>query len=254
MSSGPKTRGSYGPTSPRGQAAAQKQTAAIQAIKDQDMAKKMREAYENFQKSPEADTIGMKRGGKIKKMAEGGMTDEEKYGKVGAEIRRLDPEAYKNRKDRSAEANLRLLKELREKSRGTRKMGTEEFVKKYEESDTPAGRVTKTETKTMMEPRRAGQGMSQIRGMMGGDGEESPAMARIRMAREMAKSKGPSTRATPAQGMSMAERRMREAGRMNKGGSVKKYAKGGVTYSMGGNVSKRADGIAKKGRTRCKMV
>jgi len=280
MSSGPKTRGSYGPTSPRGQAAAQKQAAAIQAVKDQDMAKKMREAYENFQKSPEADTIGMKKGGmpdltgdgkvtradvlkgrgvfkhggKIKKMAEGGMTDEEKYGKVGAEIRRLDPEAYKNRKDRSAEANLRLLKELREKSRGTRKMGTEEFVKKYEESDTPAGRVTKTETKTMMEPRRAGQGMSQIRGMMGGDGEESPAMARIRMAREMAKSKGPSTRATPAQGMSMAERRMREAGRMNKGGSVKKYAKGGVTYSMGGNVSKRADGIAKKGRTRCKMV
>jgi hypothetical protein len=73
MSSGPKTRGSYGPTSPRGQAAAQKQTAAIQAVKDQDMAKKMREAYENFQKSPEADTIGMKRGGKIKKMAKGGM-------------------------------------------------------------------------------------------------------------------------------------------------------------------------------------
>ena len=193
-------------------------------------------------------------GGRIKKMAEGGMTDEEKYGKVGAEIRRLDPEAYKNRKDRSAEANLRLLKELREKSRGTRKMDTKEFIEKYKESDTPAGRVTKTETKTMMEPRRAGQGMSQIRGMMGGDGEESPAMARIRMAREMAKSKGPSTRATPAQGMSMAERRMREAGRMNKGGSVKKYAKGGVTYSMGGNVSKRADGIAKKGRTRCKMV
>jgi hypothetical protein len=72
MSSGPKTRGSYGPTSPRGQAAAQKQAAAIQAVKDQDMAKKMREAYENFQKSPEADTIGMKRGGKIKKMAAGG--------------------------------------------------------------------------------------------------------------------------------------------------------------------------------------
>ena len=63
MSSGPKTRGSYGPTSPRGQAAAQKQAAAIQAVKNQDMAKKMREAYENFQKSPEADTIGMKSGG-----------------------------------------------------------------------------------------------------------------------------------------------------------------------------------------------
>jgi len=30
-----------------------------------------------------------------KKLSE--MTDEERYGKVGAEIRRLDPEAYKNR-------------------------------------------------------------------------------------------------------------------------------------------------------------
>jgi hypothetical protein len=143
-----------------------------------------------------------------------------------------------------------LLKELREKSRGTRKMGSEEFIKKYEESDTPAGRVTKTETKTMMEPRRAGQGMSQIRGMMGGDDNESPAMARIRMAREMAKSKGPSTRSTPAQGMSMAERRMREAGRMNMGGSVKKYAKGGSVSSA----SRRADGIAKKGKTKGRMV
>jgi hypothetical protein len=36
------------------------------------MAKKMREAYENFQKSPEADTIGMKHGGKVKKMRSGG--------------------------------------------------------------------------------------------------------------------------------------------------------------------------------------
>lgn len=65
MSSGPKTRGSYGPTSPRGQAAAQKQRDAMQAVKNQDMAKKMREAYENFQKSPEADTIGMKKGGSV---------------------------------------------------------------------------------------------------------------------------------------------------------------------------------------------
>lgn len=72
MSSGPKTRGAYGPTSPRGKAATEKQSAAIQAVKDQDMAKKMREAYENFQKSPEADTIGMKHGGKVKKMRSGG--------------------------------------------------------------------------------------------------------------------------------------------------------------------------------------
>lgn len=84
MSSGPKTRGSYGPTSPRGQAtaAAQKQAAAMQAVKDQDMAKKMREAYENFQKSPEADTIGMKKGGKVKKYAKGGMPDLTGDGKI----------------------------------------------------------------------------------------------------------------------------------------------------------------------------
>jgi hypothetical protein len=62
MSSGPKTRVALGPTSPRGQ----KQAAAMQAVKDQNMAKKMRDAYENFQKSPEADTIGLKKGGKVK--------------------------------------------------------------------------------------------------------------------------------------------------------------------------------------------
>lgn len=54
-------RVALGPTSPRGQ----KQAAAIQAVKDKDMAKKMRDAYENFQKSPEADTIGMKKGGSV---------------------------------------------------------------------------------------------------------------------------------------------------------------------------------------------
>jgi hypothetical protein len=62
MSSGPKTRVALGPNSPRGQ----KQAAAMQAVKDQNMAKKMRDAYENFQKSPEADTIGLKKGGKVK--------------------------------------------------------------------------------------------------------------------------------------------------------------------------------------------
>lgn len=51
-----------------------------------------------------------------KKLSE--MTDEERYGKVGAEIRRLDPEAYKNR-PRSMEGNLKLLKELRAKGKQT---------------------------------------------------------------------------------------------------------------------------------------
>jgi hypothetical protein len=37
---------------------------------------------------------------------------------------------------------------------------------------------------------------------------------------------------------------------MKHGGDVKKYAKGGSVSSA----SRRADGIAKKGKTRCKMV
>lgn len=56
----------------------------------------------------------------------------------------------------------------------------------------------------------------------------------------------------------MRQRKMDEAaynaadttGGMKKGGKVKKYAKGG---SVGG-ASKRADGIAQRGRTSCKMV
>ena len=62
-------------------------------------------------------------------MASKRMTDEERYGKVGAEIRRLDPEAYKNR-PRSAEGNIKLLKELREKTKETpaRRLDPDEFM------------------------------------------------------------------------------------------------------------------------------
>jgi hypothetical protein len=86
---------------------------------------------------------------KMKKYVEGGkITDEERYGRVGAEIRRLDPEAYKNRTDKSAAANMKLLKELREKKKdsSSRKMSTEEFMEgtkkrgfdvSSSESDTP---------------------------------------------------------------------------------------------------------------------
>jgi hypothetical protein len=84
------------------------------------------------------------------------------------------------------------------------------------------------------------------------DSDESPAMKRIRLAREVAESsRGPGRRYTPVQGMSTAERRMYEAGRgMKRGGDVKKYKSGGAVSS----VSKRADGIASKGKTRCKIV
>lgn len=47
-----------------------------------------------------------------------------------------------------------------------------------------------------------------------------------------------------------ARRRLREAG-MSGGGRVKKYAGGGSVHS---SASRRADGIATRGKTRCKMV
>jgi len=46
-----------------------------------------------------------------------GMSDEERYGKVGAEIRRLDPEAYKNR-PRDYQGNIDLLNKLRAQKAG----------------------------------------------------------------------------------------------------------------------------------------
>ena len=68
------------------------------------------------------------------------MTDEERYGKVGAEIRRLDPEAYKNR-PKTMEGNIKLLNELRAKSKETpaRQLSTEEFMSgKYRRADSEA--------------------------------------------------------------------------------------------------------------------
>lgn len=83
------------------------------------------------------------------------------------------------------------------------------------------------------------------------DSEESVAMRRARIAREVAESsRGPGARYTPVQGMSMAERRMQESGRMRHGGSVKKYKSGGSVSSA----SKRADGCATKGKTRGKFI
>lgn len=69
-----------------------------------------------------------------KKLSE--MTDEERYGKVGAEIRRLDPEAYKNR-PKSMEGNLKLLKELRAKNKETpaRQMSADEFMEGVKERE-----------------------------------------------------------------------------------------------------------------------
>ena len=176
------------------------------------------------------------------------------FGKAFQEARRKAKEEGRDPDKEVFEFNGKKFKAEMAKSSPSRKMSGEEFIRKYEESDTPAGRTTETETKVTMEPRRAGQGMSQLRGMMGGDedSDESPAMRRIRMAREMAASKGPGARGSAVKNMSMAERRMQMAGRtMRSGGGVKAYKKGGMVKS---SASKRADGIAQRGKTRGKIV
>ena len=220
------------------------------------------------------------------------MSDEERYGKVGAMIRRLDPEAYKNRSDKSAEANLKLLKELRAKARETpsRKMSGKEFVEEYKKSDTPAGRTTKTETKVTMEPRRAGQGLSQIRSMMGGDDDKKESRTTRTSGRgktlpenyrpkvgsgrfdDPTSSYGervtsPFRKLGDLFGLRAEERVMKDMGvsreearkrleakksssGMRTGGSVKKMAGGGIASSA----SRRADGIAKRGKTRGRMI
>lgn len=43
-------------------------------------------------------------------------------------------------------------------------------------------------------------------------------------------------------------------GKMKHGGTVKKMMGGGMAYAKGGSASARADGIAKKGKTKGKML
>jgi len=206
---------------------------------------------------------------KMRKFAEGGMTDEERYGKVGAEIRRLDPEAFKNR-PRTLEGNLKLLKELREKGKSTppRRMSADEFVSQYEESSAPV--ESKTESKDSDEattsPRRSA----------GGRGAKLPEGYRPRVG--SGRYNDPTTtygervfsplkKLTDIFGLRKEESVMRNMGvsreearrrlkakeesGMRYGGSVKRMAGGGVARS---SASKRADGIAKKGKTRGRMI
>jgi len=206
---------------------------------------------------------------KMRKFAEGGMTDEERYGKVGAEIRRLDPEAFKNR-PRTLEGNLKLLKELREKGKSTppRRMSADEFVSQYKESSAPV--ESKTESKDSDEattsPRRSA----------GGRGAKLPEGYRPRVG--SGRYNDPTTtygervfsplkKLTDIFGLRKEESVMRNMGvsreearrrlkakeesGMRYGGSVKRMAGGGVARS---SASKRADGIAKKGKTRGRMI
>jgi len=206
---------------------------------------------------------------KMRKFAEGGMTDEERYGKVGAEIRRLDPEAFKNR-PRTLEGNLKLLKELREKGKSTppRRMSADEFVSQYKESSAPV--ESKTESKDSDEattsPRRSAGGRGAklpegYRPKVGSGRYNDPTttygervfspLKKLTDIFGLRKEEG----VMRNMGVSREEARRRlkakEESGMRHGGSVKRMAGGGVARS---SASKRADGIAQRGKTRGKYV
>ena len=262
------------------------------------------------------------------------MTDEERYGKVGAEIRRLDPEAYKNR-PKSMEGNLKLLKELREKGKATpaRQLTADEFMEAPGSRGVRFSEAAKPFTKGPQGPRRypgqrqaeqagrASAAMERNRSMLPSDratnfrsqAEETGMneAERAEKAREYAKdiaitaatsavggaAAGPYARtagqfrragdkaaeaagrslarknipsyaeryaagesAAASRAKSQARKRAEEmldeklaadmAGGFRKGGRIKKYAGGGSVSSA----SRRADGIARKGKTRGKFV
>ena len=254
------------------------------------------------------------------------MTDEERYGKVGAEIRRLDPEAYKNR-PRSMEGNLKLLKELRAKgketsapsapvtpipkgptTRGGRRASAEETetsnrrisdkmianrasaAMERNRSALPSDRATNFRTqaeetgmdaeqraakargyakdiamtagaaklgsaagsayrRTGTQFRRAADRASEMEGKVLARKDIPSYSERYRASESAAARRA----ASPKRKREEAERRLDEKlasdmeGGFNKGGRVKKYA-------GGGSVSSRADGIAKRGKTRCRII
>lgn len=166
---------------------------------------------------------------KKKKLSE--MTDEERYGKVGAAIRRLDPEAFKNRTDKSAAANMKLLKELRAK-----KAQPEKEIDTSEKGN-PMGEGVRAGRSTLdpMTGRSRTLAMGPTR-TMGAD-EFTGRMRRV-----------PDEYLSDNRYPTMM-RRETGAFNMKRGGKVKKYSSGGSTSSA----SKRADGIAQRGKTRGKM-
>jgi hypothetical protein len=202
----------------------------------------------------------------MKKLSE--MTDEERYGKVGAEIRRLDPEAFKNRSDKSAAANMKLLRELRAK----KKEGPMQEVTVSTKKETQAEKDRRTPG--------SGAGFKQIAANLGtsatrakyreqGYGSEKEERGESAAQRRMREGKkSPAMLRMENREESVAERRMKEgprsfsdrmkslAARFGTQGQRDKYRAEG--YKKGGSVkssaSRRADGIAKKGKTRGRMI
>ena len=238
-------------------------------------------SYSGEDDSDKGMKMSTRRGGD--KESSKGMSDEERYGKVGAAIRRLDPEAFKNRTDKSAAANLKLLKELRERgssaseskpaaraaSTSTRQATAADLpgmkdvaspkltrdIQKLDLSKEPKPAPAAAPAASRYAGPRFGEGVDQLRNFLKRDAEEKAARNR-----GMAERFGEFVRNTRMVG-GAPEHMKDESGRiripsrdegMRRGGKVvKKYASGG---SVGSSASKRADGIAARGKTRCKIV
>ena len=210
----------------------------------------------------------------MKKLSE--MTDEERYGKVGAEIRRLDPEAYKNRTDKSAAANMKLLRELREKAKAPATGRSAAFEESRDV--TPARKETQAE-KDRRTP-GSGAGFKRI-GAAIGDTETRKRLREQGYGNEKKERKESlAERRMKNREESVAERRMKEGPRsfsdrmsdlVKRFGTARQRGEttamrnireakesGARGFKKGGSVkssaSRRADGIAKKGKTRGRMI
>lgn len=225
---------------------------------------------------------------KVRRFEEGGMTDEERYGKVGAAIRRLDPEAYKNR-PRTLEGNLNLLKELRAKSKKSSDSTKSDKSDSVTESSTstrggPSRRVAVGPA--AMERRRqaeyqarnpqyrdrepgltavdeellgpkskaalagagaaaAGYGVKKLRDFLMRRGQKTRSEAEDVLSGAGAMSRSAAAREAEAAAYAA---RIRNAQRSP---GMTGYKKGGAVKS---SVSRRADGIAQRGKTRGKFV
>lgn len=225
----------------------------------------------------------------MKKLSE--MTDEERYGKVGAEIRRLDPEAYKNRTDKSAEANLALLKRLRGKKTPARTASADDLdmsggepklnlpklgrVDLEDESTrpkpgsayrTPGQRYTGTygETREAMDesgitPEQKETalkiGAGTLAAAVGG-----PELAALRGANAGYRSAGFTRGLTMAErerAAAAAEKAAEKVRRLKETAEARSRLSRGAVYKKGGTVSsasKRADGIAQRGKTKGRYI
>lgn len=190
----------------------------------------------------------------MKKLSE--MTDEERYGKVGAEIRRLDPEAYKNRKDKSAAANMKLLRELREKAKAPATGRSAAF----EESRDVAPARTETQADKDRRTPGSGAGFKNIAANLGSSSTRKKYRAQGYGKQEKERKESTAERRMKNREESTAQRRMKEkprsfsdrmkslAARYGTQGQREKYRAEG--YRKGGKI----DGCAKRGKTRGKII